>query len=58
MLSRCDMLELWLLPQLLDNKPNAVLQQDRAPPHILHSVTTLLNTYLTGQRIGRTGPTA
>jgi hypothetical protein len=36
------MLELWLLPQLLENKPSAVFQQDGALRFIYHSVTTLI----------------
>jgi hypothetical protein len=33
-------LELWLLPQLLENKPNAVFQQDVSPLHIHYSINT------------------
>jgi hypothetical protein len=30
----CDMMELWLEPQLLQYKQNVVLKHDGAPPHI------------------------
>jgi hypothetical protein len=53
-----DLLGLWLLSQLRENKFSLVFQQDGALPHIHHPVTTLLNTHLPGQWIGRTGPTA
>jgi hypothetical protein len=41
----CDMLDLWLMPQLLQNKPN-VFQHDRVQPHIHSEVTTFLNRQL------------
>jgi hypothetical protein len=37
-----DMLELWLIPQLLEDKPN-VFQHDGAPPRIHNEVTIFLN---------------
>jgi hypothetical protein len=42
----CDMLELWLMPQLLQNKPNVVFQHDEIPPYIHNEVTTFLNRQL------------
>jgi hypothetical protein len=47
-----DMLELWLMPQLLEDKPN-VFQHDGAPPPHIHSeVTTFLNRQLPERWIG------
>jgi hypothetical protein len=36
------MLKLWLLPQLLQDKPNVVFQHDGVPPHIHNEVMTFL----------------
>jgi hypothetical protein len=49
-----DMLELWLMPQLLLDKPNVVLQHDGAPPHI-HDEVTFLNRQLPEQWISQGG---
>jgi hypothetical protein len=49
----CDMLELWLMPQLLEDKPNAVFQHDGEPPHIHSEVTTFLNRQLPERWIDR-----
>jgi hypothetical protein len=38
-----DMLELWIMPLLLQNKPNVVFQHNGAPPHIHNEVTIYLN---------------
>jgi hypothetical protein len=53
-----DMLEWWLIPQLLQGKPNVVFQHGRAPPHIHSEVTTLLNRQLHERWIGRRGSTS
>jgi len=37
---------LWLMPLLLEDKPNVVFQHDRAPPHIQFEVTAFLNRQL------------
>jgi len=37
---------LWLMPLLLEDKPNFVLQDDRAPPHIQLEVATFLHRQL------------
>jgi hypothetical protein len=52
----CDMLELWLMPQLLQDKPH-VFQHDRAPTHSHYEMTTFLNRQLPKRWIGRRGPT-
>jgi len=44
-----DMLESWLMSQLLQDKPNVVFQCDGAPPHIHNEVTTFLNRQLPEQ---------
>jgi hypothetical protein len=49
-----DILELWLMPQLLQDKPN-VFKHGGAPPHIHNEVTTFLNRRLTQRWIGRGG---
>jgi hypothetical protein len=41
-----DMSELWLMPQLFQDKPNVVFQYQRAPPHIHNEVITFLNRQL------------
>jgi hypothetical protein len=39
-----DMLELWLMPHVREDKLNDIFQHDRASPRITHkAVTTLLN---------------
>jgi len=53
-----DMFELWLMSQLLQDKPNVVLQHDEAPPHIHNEVTTFLNRLLPERCIGRWGSTS
>jgi len=52
------MLELWLMPQLLQDKPNVVFQHDGAPPHIHNEVTTFLNRHWPERWIGRGGSTS
>jgi hypothetical protein len=53
-----NMLELWLMPQLLEDKPNVVFQHDRAPLHIHNEVITFLNRQLPQQWIGQEGSTS
>jgi len=43
------MFMLWLMLQLLENKPNVVFQHDGAPPYIHSEVTTYWNRQLSGQ---------
>jgi hypothetical protein len=52
------MLELWVMPQLLEDKPNVVFQHDGAPPYIHNEVTTFLNMQLSEGWIGRGGSTS
>jgi hypothetical protein len=47
-----DMLELWLMLQLLKDKPNVVFQHDRVPPHTHNDVTTFLKRQLPEPWIG------
>jgi hypothetical protein len=39
----CAMLELWLMLQIMQDKPNVVFQHDGAPPHIHNGVETFFN---------------
>lgn len=50
-----DMLTEWLMPQLEEDLPNAIFQQDGAPPHYHHHVRKHLNDTRPGCWIGRTG---
>jgi hypothetical protein len=52
-----DMLELWLMPQLLQNKPN-VFQHNKAPPHIHNEVASFSNRQLPGRWISQVGSTS
>jgi hypothetical protein len=49
-----DMLQLWLMPQLLQDKPN-VFQRDGASPHIHNEVIIFLNYQLSERWNGRGG---
>jgi hypothetical protein len=49
------MLELWLRPQLLQDKPNVVSGHDGAPSHSHYEVTTFLNRRLPEGWIGLGG---
>jgi hypothetical protein len=51
------MLELWFMPQLLENKANVVFQHDGAPPRIHNEGTAFLNRQLSERWIGRGGST-
>jgi hypothetical protein len=44
----CDMLELCLMPQILEDKPN-VFEHDEATPHIHNEVKTCLNRHFPEQ---------
>jgi hypothetical protein len=50
------MLELWLKPQLLQDKPSVAFQHDGAPSYTHNEVTTFMNKQLREQRIGQAGP--
>jgi hypothetical protein len=54
-LSCRDVLELWVMPQLLQDRPNVVFQRDGAPPHIHNDVRSFLNRHLPKRWIGRGG---
>jgi hypothetical protein len=45
--------QLWLMPQILQGKPNVVFQHGGAPLHIHSGVTTFFNMQLLEQWIGR-----
>jgi hypothetical protein len=47
------MLEIWLIPQLLEEKKDVVFQHDIAQPHIHNKVATFFNTQLPDHWIGR-----
>jgi hypothetical protein len=49
-----EMVALWVMPQLLQDKPN-VFQHDGAPLDIHNEVTTFLNRQLAEGWIGRGG---
>jgi hypothetical protein len=51
------MFELWLIPQLLEDKSNVVFQHYGAPPQIHNEVTTFLNRQFPERWIGRGGST-
>jgi hypothetical protein len=53
-----DMLELWLMPQLLEDKSNVVFEHDGALPHVHNEVTTSLNRQLPERWIGQGGSTS
>lgn len=48
-----DMLEIWLFPQLLEDSPDFIFQQDGAPPHWSLTVRSYLNNLLPQRWIGR-----
>jgi hypothetical protein len=50
-----DTLELWLMPQLLQDKPSVFFQYDGAPPRIHNEVAIFLNRQLSEWCIGRGG---
>jgi transposase len=51
-----DMLSKWLLPQLEEEVPDFILQQDSAPPHWNKHIRDHLNKQLQQRWIGRAGP--
>jgi hypothetical protein len=51
-----DMLSEWLLPQLEEEVPDFILQQDGSPPHWNGHVRDHLNDHLPQRWIGRAGP--
>jgi hypothetical protein len=53
-----DMLELWLIPQLLQDKPNVVFQLDGVPPHHHNEVKIFLYRQLPERWSGRGGSTS
>jgi hypothetical protein len=50
-----EVLLLWLMPQLHQDKSNVVFQHDGVPPHTHSEVTTFLNRGLPERCIGRGG---
>jgi hypothetical protein len=53
-----DMLQLYLLPQLEDRKPDVMFQQDGAPPHWACILGEFLDKHFPGHWVGRNGPIA
>jgi hypothetical protein len=51
-----DMLVLWIMSRLLQDKPD-VFGRDGAPPHIHNEMTMFLNRQLSERWIGRWGST-
>jgi hypothetical protein len=54
-ISYLDMLQQWLLPQLEEDSPGFIFQQDGAPPHFHNEVRSELNDRLPNRWIGRAG---
>jgi hypothetical protein len=54
-LTFCDMLELWLMSYLLQDKPNVVFHHDGALPHIYNEVTAFLNRQLSEPWLSQEG---
>lgn len=52
-----DMLDQFVVPQLMHLQPNVIFQQDGAPPHWSLIVREFLDTQFPGRWIGRDGPT-
>ncbi|KAJ4441977.1 hypothetical protein ANN_11841 [Periplaneta americana] len=52
-----DMLDQFVVPQLMLMQPNVIFQQDGAPPHWSLIVREFLDTQFPGRWIGRGGPT-
>ncbi|KAJ4426523.1 hypothetical protein ANN_27337 [Periplaneta americana] len=52
-----DMLDQFVVPQLMHLQPNVIFQQDGAPPHWGLIVREFLDTQFPGRWIGRDGPT-
>jgi hypothetical protein len=55
-ISYLDMLQQWLLPQLEEDSPGFIFQQDGAPPQFHNEVRSELNDRLSNRWIGRAGP--
>jgi hypothetical protein len=51
-----NMLQLYLLPQLEENQPNVVFQQDGAPQHWVRIFREFLGMHFPGRWVGRDGP--
>lgn len=51
-----DTMQLWLMPQLLSDRANVVLQCDRVPPQTHSNVTTVLNRKLPHSWFSQTCP--
>jgi len=48
-----NMLQLWLMPQLQEDREDFIFQQDGAPPHFHFDICAHLNANLPGRWIGR-----
>jgi hypothetical protein len=55
-ISYLDMLQQWLLPQLEEDSPDFIFQQDGAPPHFHNEVRSELIDRLPNRWIDRAGP--